>query len=320
MQTKVGYYPGCTLKGKAKALDDTTQHAVGLLGGELVEIPDWTCCGATTPLTDTKIANLIAQVRLLAKTRDSGFEALVTTCPFCFSTLRRANLIIRDDKIKRRRINTYLAEDRRLRDYEHPPPPWVEYKGDTPVYHLLEWFRDAVGFDAIARALKVPLNGLSLAPFYGCQLLRPADELALCDPENPRLLEDFLDVLRVEVIDFPSRIDCCGSYLSIARPETALRVSRRILDSARHLGADAVVVTCPLCFYNLDFFQGRMQEQFPDFRTIPIVYFTQLLALALGSTVDQLGLESHKIDPRPLLEAGGASKRVLALGGVSHEV
>lgn len=300
---KVGYYPGCTLKGKAKALDETTQYAVGLLGAELVEIPDWTCCGGTTPLTETKIANLIAQTRLLSKTRDAGYDALVTTCPFCFSTLRRANLTLRNDELKRKRMNTYLAEDRRLRDYETPPPDYVPYEGETKVLHLLEWMRDTIGFDRIARACKGSrIETLRVAPFYGCQLLRPAEELAMCDPEDPHILEDFLRALGLQVIGFPERIDCCGSYLSVAKPAAALRASYRILDAARKLGADTVAVTCPLCFFNLDYQQAQMLREYPEFRTIPIMYFTQLLALSLGVPLDKLGLESHRVDPRPLLE------------------
>ena len=298
---KVGYYPGCTLKGKAKALDETTRHAVELLGSSLTEIEDWTCCGATTPLSETRIANLIAQTRLLAKTRDAGYDAIVTTCPFCFSTLRRANLTLKNDEIKRKRMNTYLAEDRRLRDYEDPPPDWIDYEGETPVLHMLEWFRDTIGFEYIARSCGKSLSGLKVAPFYGCQLLRPADELALCDPEDPHIFEDFLNALGADVLNFPARIDCCGSYLSVARPQAALRAGHRILEAANKLGADAVVVTCPLCFYNLDEFQPVMQEQYPEFHTIPILYFTQLLALALGALPDSLGLDSHTVDPTELI-------------------
>jgi len=298
---KVGYYPGCTLKGKAKSLDDTTMLAVRLLGNELVEIPDWTCCGATTPLTETKIANLIAQTRLLAKTRDAGYEGLVTTCPFCFSTLRRANKSLRDDSLKRRRMNTYLAEDRRLRDYEIPKPAWEEYSGQVKVLHMLEWLRDEIGFEYISRAVRHPLSDLRVAPFYGCQLLRPSEDLALCDPENPVIFEDFLRVIGADTLDFPARIDCCGSYLSIAKPSAALRASFRILDAARRLGADAIIVTCPLCFYNLDSTQPRMLAEFADFRTIPVLYFTQLLAFALGSPMELLGLDSHTVDPKPVL-------------------
>jgi heterodisulfide reductase subunit B len=300
---KVGYYPGCTLKGKAKALDETTRRAVELLGNSLTEIEDWTCCGATTPLSETRIANLIAQTRLLAKTRDAGYDAIVTTCPFCFSTLRRANFTLQSDEIKRRRMNTYLAEDRRLRDYEDPPPDWVDYQGETPVLHMLEWFRDEIGFEYIARSCGRSLRGLKVAPFYGCQLLRPADELALCDPEDPHIFEDFLNALGADVLNFPARIDCCGSYLSVARPQAAIRAAHRILEAANKLGADAVVVTCPLCFYNLDAFQPDMQKQFPEFHTIPILYFTQLLALALGASPDTLGLDSHTVDPTELIRS-----------------
>jgi heterodisulfide reductase subunit B len=306
---KVGYYPGCTLKNKAKALDDTTHLAVRMLGGELVEIPDWTCCGATTPLTETKIANLIAQTRLLIKTRDAGYDALVTTCPFCFSTLRRANLMLKTDELKRRRMNTYLAEDRRMRVYEEPPPDLVPYEGETRVLHLLEWFRDEITFDAVRRGIKVRLDGLRVAPFYGCQLLRPADEVALDDPENPHLLEDFLDAVGVHTLAFPHRIDCCGSYLVLAKEDATVRASYRILVAAKEMSADAVAVTCPLCFYNLDSLQQEMVAEHAEFRPIPILYFTQLLALALGATLEEVGLGSHHVDPTPVLS------KVLAVGG-----
>lgn len=298
---KAGYYPGCTLKGKARNLDETTHLAVGLLGAKLEEIPEWICCGATTPLTGMKIANLIPQTRLLAKTRDAGYEALVTTCPFCFSTLRRANLTLKNDALICKRMNTYLAEDLRLRDYEDPPPPWEPYSGETKVLHTLEWLRDTIGFDVIRAASKNKLAGLKVAPFYGCQMLRPAEELAMCDPEDPKIFEEFLDALSADVLNFPARIDCCGSYLSISKPKAAIRASYKILDSANKLGADTVVLTCPLCFYNLDALQPEMKKEYPDYRPIPITYFTQLLAMALGVTLEKLGLESHVIDPKPML-------------------
>ncbi|HDS30681.1 MAG TPA: heterodisulfide reductase, subunit B [Firmicutes bacterium] len=300
---QVGYYPGCTLKDKAKALDETTHIAVRMLGKELQEIPDWTCCGATTPLVSTKIANLIAQTRLLIKTRDAGYDAIVTTCPFCFSTLRRVNLILAKDELKRKRINAYLADDRRNRDYDTPSPPYEPYSGETKVLHLLEWLRDSVGWEYISHSVTNALHGLKIAPFYGCQLLRPSEEIALDDPEDPHLFEDFLWVIGAEVLDFPERIDCCGSYLTVAKPNATVVRSHAILEAANRLGADAVVVTCPLCFYNFDSLQPQMQNDHPEFSPIPIFYFTQLLALALGAPLGQLNINSHKIDPTPLLES-----------------
>ena len=299
---KVGYYPGCTLKDKARSLDDTTRLAVELLGSELVEIPDWTCCSATTPLTETKIANLIPQTRLLIKTRDAGFDTVVTTCPFCFSTLRMTNKIFSEDELKSKRINSYLAEDRRLREYDEPPPEFVPYAGTVKVIHLLEWLRDHVGFDAIGSLAKNRLAGLKVAPFYGCQLLRPAGALRIDDPEDPSIFEKFLEVLGIKVIDFPERIDCCGSYLGIARPEATIRASNAILTAARIRGADLIAVTCPLCFYNFDNLQPKILNKYPDFRAIPVMYFTQLLALALGAPISKIGIGDHVVSPVPLLE------------------
>jgi heterodisulfide reductase subunit B len=300
---KVGYFPGCTLKDKAKALDETTHLAVRMLGKELKEIPDWTCCGATTPLVSTKIANLIAQTRLLIKTRDAGYDAVVTTCPFCFSTLRRVNSILAGDDLKRKRINAYLAEDRRLRDYEVPQPPYIPYGGETKVLHLLEWLRDNVGWDYISSAATGALKGLKIAPFYGCQLLRPSAEIAMDDPEDPHIFEDFLGAIGAEVLSFPDRIDCCGSYLIVAKPHATAIRSHAILDAANRLCADAVAVTCPLCFYNLDHLQPEMQTEHPEFNPIPILYFTQLLALALGAPIEKVMIEKHIVNPQKLLES-----------------
>ncbi|MBL7075443.1 CoB--CoM heterodisulfide reductase iron-sulfur subunit B family protein [candidate division KSB1 bacterium] len=299
---KLCYYPGCTLKDKTTNLDQTTIAAADELGIELVELPNWTCCGATYPLTEEKIANLVPQIRILYNVMVEGDNRVTTTCAFCYSTLKRANRAILNDPIKRKRINAYLKDDKRIPEYDKETVyNFKDYNGEVKVVHFLEVLRDDVGFENLSLKLKKNLEGLKVAPYYGCKLLRPPEEMEFDDPENPRIMEDFLESLGCEVIDYPFKTDCCGSYLSLSAPDAATRASHLILNSAVKNGADLVALTCPLCYYNLDRRQEDIGNRFMDFSPIPVLFFTQLLAIALGVEDEILGLDQHYIDPSPLL-------------------
>jgi heterodisulfide reductase subunit B len=155
--------------------------------------------------------------------------------------------------------------------------------------------------------LKRSLKGLKIAPYYGCVMLRPQNEIQLDSPENPTIMEDFVRALEAESVKYPYRTECCGSYLSVSNPDASTRLCHRILSSAMKNGADAIVVSCPLCFYNLDSRQKLVLDSYPDFKTIPVFYFTQLLSLALGIGMDRQGFERHYIDVSPALEKIGNS-------------
>lgn len=299
---KVHYYPGCTLKEKATNLEASTQVAMAALDVTLVEPKGWTCCGAEYPLIEEKIAGLTPPVRILRQVEREGGNQVVTTCAFCFAVLKRANKAMLDDPMKHRRINAYLKDDIEIDPAtKTKTTDFAPYNGDVAVVHLLEYLRDTVGFTEVKRRLRRDLSGLKIAPYYGCRLLRPKKEVAIDNPESPRILEDFLTALGVEVVDFPFKQECCGSYLSASDPDTANEPAYRILRSARLAGADAVALSCPLCFYNMDTRQQRIREHYLDFGGFPVFYFTQLLAWALGAEVGVLGLERHTHDPRPLL-------------------
>jgi len=292
------YYPGCTLVDHARAFDAAGRAAAEALDLQLTEMSDWTCCGTTPPLTTRRIVGLVAPVRTLVQADRAGREELLTLCSFCYNVLKRANHAVRGDEMQRRRINAYLADE-----FERAGKEWQDYDGQVEVLHLLEVLRDRVGFEVLADRTIRPLTGLKVAPYYGCMLLRPHDEVGLDDPEQPRVLEDVLTAVGCEVVDFPHRVECCGSYLGLSARDVALETSHSIVDTARALGADVLALACPLCAYNLDRRQDDMLEVFAGFERLPVLYFTELLALALSTACAELPWDQHTVDPMPLLRS-----------------
>jgi heterodisulfide reductase subunit B len=251
---------------------------------ELVELPEWQCCGATFPLaTDDSLA-LIAPTRVLCEAERAG-EQVATLCAICYHVLKRTQTALDRDQEMRERINWFTEQ---------------EYQGRVRVVHLLELLRDKLGWEALAERVSRPLEGLRVAPYYGCLLLRPFEEIGLDDPEAPNILHDLLRALGAEPVDFPYSIECCGSYLTVKDPTISETLSREIVASAREHGARVIVTACPLCQFNLDYPQ-RGTESDPSSEEIPVLYFTQLMAMALDLPEEDWGMEEHYVDPRPAL-------------------
>jgi heterodisulfide reductase subunit B len=280
----VAYYPGCTLSTKGKGYDRSGRAVAAALGMELVELPEWQCCGATFPLaTDNSLA-LIAPTRILYQAEQAG-ERVAALCAICYHVLKRTQTALERDPEMRDRINWFTEQ---------------EYQGRLRVVHLLELLRDELGWEALAQHVARPLDGLRVAPYYGCLLLRPYDEVGMDDPEAPSILHDLLRALGAEAVEFPHNIECCGSYLTVKEPEVSRTLSADIVASARERGAQVIATACPLCQFNLDYPQ-RETAAGGTGREIPVVYFTQLMAVALGLPEEDWGLEGHYVDPRPLL-------------------
>ncbi len=300
---KLHYYPGCTLKEKTTNLDMSTREAMKRLDVELIEPEGWTCCGAEYPLTEEKIVGLAAPIRVLRQVRDEDADYLMTTCSFCYSVFKRANKAIQDDPIKHKRINTFLRDDIKIDPVtKEKSTDFEDYDGEIQVLHLLEYLRDMVGYAKIQERMKRDLSGLKIAPYYGCRLLRPQDEIGLDEPDDPHIFEEFLRGIGCSPVDYAFRQECCGSYLAVSLPDAATEASYRILRAALMEGAQAIAVTCPLCFYNMDRRQKDIKEKYLDFPGLPVLFFTQLLAWGLGVDKGVLGLDQHTSAVAPLFQ------------------
>jgi heterodisulfide reductase subunit B len=286
MLMSIPYYPGCTLSTKAKNYDRSGRAVAAALGLELEELSEWQCCGATFPLMLDDSMALIAPTRVLYQAQQAG-ERVATLCAICFNVLRRSQALLERDPEMLERINWFTEE---------------EYRGDVHVAHFLELLRDDLGWEALAERVVRPLTGLRVAPYYGCLLLRPYEEIGLDDPEDPTILHDLVRALGAEPVDFPYNIECCGSYLTVKEPQVSEMLSKDVVASVQAHGAQAIITACPLCQFNLDYPQ-RETEVGGTGNEIPILYFTQLVAVALGLPEEDWGAEGHYLDPRSLLVA-----------------
>lgn len=254
---KYSYYPGCTLRNKAKDLDRYARASAEALGFTLEELENWQCCGGVYPLGADEIASKLPSVRALNAASEKG-QDLVAVCSACYHVLKRVNDDMKHVFDTQLRANNYMA-------LEHP------YTGQTQVLHFLEVLRDRVGFDNLKKAVVNPLTGRKIGAYYGCLLLRPSAVLAFDDPENPSIMEDFIRALGAEPVIYPYRNECCGGYISLKEKDMSQRMCDRITESAAGFHADCLVTACPLCKYNLN-----------KSGNLPVVYFTELLAEALG--------------------------------------
>ena len=255
---KVSYYPGCTLRTKAKQLDLYARKSAEALGITMEEIENWQCCGGVFSTAKDEIATKLSSVRALSEAAKRE-QILVTVCSACHNVIKQTNHAMQNDEDFAMHVNRYMAPE--------------SYDGSTRVLHYLEMLRDVVGFDTLKEKVVNPLSGKKIAAYYGCLLLRPGQTMQMDDVENPTILEDFIRALGAEPVIYAQRNECCGGYVAMEDPVSAQKKSKKVLDSASSHGAELIVTACPLCRYNLE--KNGESE-------MPVVYFTELLAEALG--------------------------------------
>jgi len=293
---KLSYYPGCTLKTTAKSFDSSTIAVAEALCVELVELPRWNCCGTVHALAKDDVMHYLAPIRNLVRVEQMNEEGLVddkrvvTQCAMCYNTLKRANAAAKEDPEKMEKIRDVMEKE-------------PNYGGSVEVVHLLEVLLKE-GLEKVEERVEKPLKGLKVAPYYGCLLLRPR-EFGIDDPDNPHVMEDLLKALGADVVDILFKSKCCGAYHTVQMKEVTAELSHRILQQAMDAGADMVATACPLCQYNLGNRQKEVKKIFRDFDSIPVAYYTQLIALAFGKGKEATGFDENEPDPRPILRDRG---------------
>src|SRR5919109_884657 len=288
---KVAYYKGCLASLSAKELDSAKQALAPKVGLELEELESVTCCGAGDIHEAEPDYYLHLNARILAYAASTGADTPLTICNVCTLNLRQANFELTGDAALRQRVNDNLAA-------VGVPP----YERDVDVRHLLWEIAEGDGYEQLKQVAHRGLKGLKVAPFYGCQILRPSKLLGFEDPDRPWSLERIIEACGGEAIDYPAKIKCCGFPIIQAREETALGELIQPIEQAMEAGADAMVTPCPLCHLSLDAWQSKLRKATGRDFAMPILHLAQLVGVAAGLEDDELKFKRHVVSVQPVLE------------------
>ncbi|MDD3180374.1 MAG: CoB--CoM heterodisulfide reductase iron-sulfur subunit B family protein [Opitutaceae bacterium] len=280
------YFPGCSLEKMAQSYHLSALETTRVLGVELKELEDWNCCGATAYFHVDELLAYTLSARNLAMAEKEKLN-LVAPCSGCYKNMYFTREHLLRDPDLAEHINDALAEDN------------LRFSGSANVQHLLEVFVHEVGLKEIRAKVTNPLKGLRVAPYYGCQILRPRKDHE--DIEQPRYFEELVGALGAEPVDYPLRLRCCGGALILTNRVAALSMVRNLLESAVKAGAAVVATACPLCQVNLECYQKQVNKEFGTEFYLPIMYFTQLIGLALGIPPKRLGIGSEFVAVMPAI-------------------
>jgi succinate dehydrogenase / fumarate reductase cytochrome b subunit len=287
----VAYYTGCLAALSAKELNTSTQALAPMVGLELIELESVTCCGAGDIHEAEPDFYLHLNARILAYAEESGCDTLMTICNVCTLNLRQANHALKGDAALLERVNANLLS-----------VGAPAYSGGVEVMHFLWLIAAGEGYELLKGAAHKGLKGLRIAPFYGCQILRPSKLLGFEDPDRPSSLERIIEACGGEPIDYPAKIKCCGFPIIQAREEVALAELIQPIEQAKEAGADAMVTPCPLCHLSLDAWQLKLREQTgKDFR-MPVLHLSQLIGVAAGIDDSELKFNRHIVSVEPMTD------------------
>lgn len=288
------YYPGCSLETAASPYDKSVREVFRALGINLHEIEDWNCCGATMYMSVNNTVAYSISARNLAIAQKMGMD-VCAPCSSCFTILRKTNRYINWDPKERDRINQALAAAN------------LTYDKPVDVRHPLDILVNDIGLDTIKSKIVNSLETLKVAPYYGCQIVRPYGYFD--DVDDPVTMDMLLQALGAEVTHFPGKVRCCGGMLMTTEENIALKLNLGLLQAAVDNGAEMIATACPLCQMNLEAYQDKINQAFSRNFRIPVVYFTHLVGVALGVSPAKMGLDKLLVSPEKLL-AGGREVRV----------
>ena len=286
---KLAYYPGCTLHGTAREYDTSTKAVSRAAGIDLIEIEDWNCCGALEAIFDKELSmGLSARNNMLAQ--KTGLD-LVIPCSICSHNLSRADKAMKTDEVFRGKIEKALGE--------------IYKNNGFRIKHLLDVMVNDVGVDALSQKFKRSLKGVKAVPYYGCLLVRPSEVSKFDNPENPQSLDNLIKATGAECLPFTQKTKCCGGNLLMSKQDYAFILTKKLFDEAKAAGANCMVVACPMCHMLLDGQQSMVEKAHNTAINMPILYFTQLLGLAMGMGEKELELDKNMVSPKQLLESIG---------------
>jgi heterodisulfide reductase subunit B len=279
---KYTYYPGCTAQTTSVEFGLSTEVVCEALGVELLELEDWNCCGASSAHSLDHELSLSLPGRNVALAQEAGLD-MVIPCPACYQNCLSADNAFREDEAWRQKMEALLD---------------FHYAGQGRPRHILDVLSHDLEIDAIRAKVVKPLDGLKVACYYGCVLVRPPEKTGWDDPEHPVTMDRLVEALGAEAIDWSYKVDCCGASMTLSRGDVVVALSTKLVDRAAEAGADCIVAACGICQINLDTRQAVPER-------MPIFYFTELMGLAFGLSAVNKVLGKHAVDPRPLLRARG---------------
>jgi heterodisulfide reductase subunit B2 len=284
---KYAYYPGCSSHSTARDMHESAAAVARVLGIDLVELKGWSCCGATSAhQTDRILSDALPAANLLLA-QEMGLDTVVT-CAACYSRMKTANHEVSSFPDIRAQVAAATGK---------------EYDGSVKVRHFVEILLEDIGIDKLRKGFKRSLNGLKVASYYGCLLVRPNNVTKFDDAENPQSLDRLVEAMGGESLDWPYKVECCGGGLSLTRTDVAVKLSAQIMDMAEAAGADCIAVACPMCQASLDLRRADIDAALGKKSGIPVLYITQLLGLCLGIPDKELGLDRLMVGPDAVLKA-----------------
>jgi heterodisulfide reductase subunit B len=287
--TSYAIFLGCTIPARQPNYELSARKTLEKLGVDLVDLDGFTCC-CPPPIQSINLESSQAVAAYnICLAEEAGMD-IVALCNGCFESLAMANAALKNDPELKAHVNEVLAKVGK------------EFKGTIEVKHFIQVLMDEIGLEKIKEKIVKPLSSLKVAPFYGCHSLRPSKLLQLDDPERPQILENLLESLGAEPVEYRNKLKCCGGLLKGISDDTALELAREKLSNTSKAGADCISTLCPFCFVALDIGQLQVKSKFKEVYDIPILHYSELIALALGVNPDELALRSHKIKADKIIE------------------
>ena len=279
---KYAVYLGCSIPYRVVSYEISARKIASKLGIELVEMPDYNCCGLPLDPADHDVMLTLA-ARNLCIAEKQGLN-IVTLCPGCAGTLRKVNKLLKEDKHERERVNGFLKA------------VGLEYKGTIEVKHLMQVLAEDVGLEKIKETINKPLTNLSVAEHNGCHIVRPQKYIGFDDPEDPVILKSLIEVTGARCLDYMDETECCGAPIVGVNDKISLSLTRDKLSHMKDVNAQAVITCCPFCHMMFDTNQTRIERTFNEAYGMPVLHYPQLLGLAMGFTPEELALKELRVD------------------------